>query len=327
MKTEIIVDDNLEFARQLALLLQAKTGFGAYSTADPEEAVAFARENPLRVAILDQRMPINSGTELFARMRRVNQGFRAIMLTGEASAAEVGKALDLGFNAYVEKGEVNRLPELVREQYLKSFIDEADRATQSDEQAFSFGRRQYLLFGRRLSFVLKSVTVLDEFYVPEDQWKEYMTLTPGEEREYSLSETVRRSVTLEEQSQLAIKSTFSSEAKLGVKFQGNLEEALTRTVKRSEGTEVTVAYAVKQTYRLGADDPRDERSVISRSFESCLTYRRLLARVEIHCPHCSIKSELAILAFDPLAKLATRTRDTLRNGESVCVRTANISAA
>ncbi|TQE19510.1 response regulator [Streptomyces ipomoeae] len=66
----------------------------------------------MSVVVLDQRMgPDLSGTELFQRLRAVRPDVRAIMLTGEASADEVGQALALGFHDYLPRAASPNCPE------------------------------------------------------------------------------------------------------------------------------------------------------------------------------------------------------------------------
>lgn len=104
----LVVDDNLQAAKEVARLINLQTRLEAVATDDPEEAVTILKENPIKVALLDQRMPKKDGTALFKDLRRVDSSVRAIMLTGEADANEVGDALNLGFPITSTKAQLRR---------------------------------------------------------------------------------------------------------------------------------------------------------------------------------------------------------------------------
>lgn len=317
MKAEILVVDDTEgFAHQLALLIEAKTGLRTYHTSNPDDAQEFVRQNPVRVAVLDQRMPLMSGTELFTKIKTIDPAVRAIMLTGEASGAEVGRAMELGFGAYVEKGDLEKLPGRIQEQYLKAFVDEASKNTRAMGEVFYRGPRRYGFFGPRVLFLVKSVSVLDPVFIKDDEWNEIVTLSPGQEQEHTYATSARQTLTLEHQSQQVLKATLNLEAKLASSFKAGLEETLTYSERIAEQHERSTSYSVRHLYKLAMDTAGDPDAVISRTVECCATYRRLLIRVEMRCPHCAVHTELPILAFQTLPKMATRTVDTMRSGET-----------
>ncbi|WP_433304284.1 hypothetical protein ACQP2F_14530 [Actinoplanes sp. CA-030573] len=154
-----------------------------------------------------------------------------------------------------------------------------------------------------------------------------VTLTPGEERQYTYTVTAKETLTLESQSQQALKATLNFEAKVVSAFKSGLAETLTLNERRLEQHERSTTREMSQKYSLVADDPNDPNAVMTRSIECCPTYRRLLIRVEIRCPYCAVSTDLPILAFQELPKLATRTIDTLRNRETrVVVQGAELPA-
>src|SRR5262249_19089883 len=99
----LIVDDVHAFAESASTLVGTRTGIDTDFATDPDEAMALIEREPVAVVVLDQKMPKMPGTELFQQMRMIRPDLRAIMLTGEASADEVGAAIQAGYHDYLAK--------------------------------------------------------------------------------------------------------------------------------------------------------------------------------------------------------------------------------
>ena len=102
----LVVDDNLQAALEFARLVTVRARIKAVATDDPDEAIEIIRAHPIKVALLDQRMPRKDGTELFLELKQVDPLLKGIMLTGEADAEEVGRALNFGFSDYIHKSDI-----------------------------------------------------------------------------------------------------------------------------------------------------------------------------------------------------------------------------
>ncbi|WP_433304286.1 response regulator [Actinoplanes sp. CA-030573] len=94
----------------------------------------------IRVVVLDQRMPLRNGTDLFLRLRAVNPGVRGIVFSGEAETGEVSEAYDVGYAKYLHKSEVERLPEIIREQWLKRSSSKPNRTPAAATRSSSGAR-------------------------------------------------------------------------------------------------------------------------------------------------------------------------------------------
>lgn len=105
----LIVDDDSAAVQTFAELIESQLNIKAFCTTDPEEALEHIKTGSIKVAILDQRMPKMTGTDLFAKIKVINPYIRAIMLTGEASREEVAKALQMGYCDYLEKNKISEL--------------------------------------------------------------------------------------------------------------------------------------------------------------------------------------------------------------------------
>ena len=100
----IIVDDNLDAARALANLLEAK-GHSVAIVADAPSALELGRAEPFAVYILDIGLPGMDGYELARRLRASDSSAPAtlVALTGYGQAQDIDKALAAGFDHHFVK--------------------------------------------------------------------------------------------------------------------------------------------------------------------------------------------------------------------------------
>lgn len=122
----LVVDDILEAAQDYARLISTKTGLKVIPTSDPDEAVRIVQHNDIKVLVLDQKMPIITGTELLKKLRNYTKA-RALMLTGEADIEDLGNAINMNFCAHVNKSQVVDLPSSVFHQYTLYCSDFEDQ--------------------------------------------------------------------------------------------------------------------------------------------------------------------------------------------------------
>ena len=102
--TILIVDDNEDAARMLAMLLE-DGGYEVMTESDPVIALARAQETRPDVFLLDIGLPRMDGHELARRLRATDAGRDAtlVALTGYGQATEREKAARAGFDHYMVK--------------------------------------------------------------------------------------------------------------------------------------------------------------------------------------------------------------------------------
>jgi CheY-like chemotaxis protein len=100
----LIVDDNADAARTLAILLEG-SGHVARTTLSSEEALESAESFEPQVALLDIGLPGMNGYELAQLFRRTPKlkAVRLIALTGYGLAEDRERALAAGFDAHLVK--------------------------------------------------------------------------------------------------------------------------------------------------------------------------------------------------------------------------------
>jgi CheY-like chemotaxis protein len=100
----LIVDDNVDSARLLELLLASK-GHHARCAADGAEALQVAAEQQPDLVLLDLSLPDLDGFELADRLRAMPglAGIRLIAVTGWSDPEAAARARESGFEAFLVK--------------------------------------------------------------------------------------------------------------------------------------------------------------------------------------------------------------------------------
>lgn len=98
----LLVDDDAVYRERLAKAITAR-GYEVCTAADAEAAVALAEIESPELAVLDLRMPGESGLELLRRLKAIDPTTRVLMLTGYGSIATAMEAVRLGAVHYLTK--------------------------------------------------------------------------------------------------------------------------------------------------------------------------------------------------------------------------------
>ena len=117
----LVVDDD-QLQREVAGDLLRKLGYHVATVASGEDAVAYVREQPVDLAVLDMVMPPGiDGAESYRRMQEIRPGQRAIIVSGFAPSDRVEQAQALGAGAYVRKPvTIEKLARAAREELDRS---------------------------------------------------------------------------------------------------------------------------------------------------------------------------------------------------------------
>lgn len=98
----LIVDDDEILRERLAKAFRAR-GFDVRTAGSAEEAMVLAREESPEMAVVDLRMPGQSGLELVRDLKALDEGTRVVVLTGYGSIATAVEAVRLGAANYLAK--------------------------------------------------------------------------------------------------------------------------------------------------------------------------------------------------------------------------------
>ncbi|NLI82875.1 MAG: response regulator [Deltaproteobacteria bacterium] len=115
MANILVLDDEVDAVVLIRKVLRKK-GHEVHAFSEEEEALKFARSNPLDLAILDMKLKKMSGIQVLEELRRVNPGISAMMLTGYPTVETAKEAVRLGAAQYCVKPiEIDELEEKVAE--------------------------------------------------------------------------------------------------------------------------------------------------------------------------------------------------------------------
>jgi len=98
----LLVDDDEIFRKVLARALQ-KRGYVVHSAEHAEAALQLAKQTIPQYAVVDLKMPGQSGLFLVSQLKQLNNDMRIVMLTGYASVATAVEAIKLGATHYLAK--------------------------------------------------------------------------------------------------------------------------------------------------------------------------------------------------------------------------------
>jgi two-component system, cell cycle sensor histidine kinase and response regulator CckA len=102
-QTILVVDDVLE-QRQIAAAILERLGYLVVTVAVGEEAVAYLKDHPADLVVLDMIMdPGIDGLETFRRIIHIRPGQKAIIVSGFSESARVKALQRLGAGQYVRK--------------------------------------------------------------------------------------------------------------------------------------------------------------------------------------------------------------------------------
>jgi len=100
---KILVLDDVSDAVNLVRRILEETGHTVFPFTEEEEALSFAAENPVDLAILDVNLKNMNGVEVLAELKRIAPATRAIILTGYPTIETAQASLRLGAAEYCVK--------------------------------------------------------------------------------------------------------------------------------------------------------------------------------------------------------------------------------
>lgn len=102
MNKLLLVDDDATF-RQVLARSMARHGFEVFQAASLDSALLCAREQTLHAALVDLRLPGESGLFVVQQLKQLQPACHIVVLTGFASIATAVQAVKLGAADYLTK--------------------------------------------------------------------------------------------------------------------------------------------------------------------------------------------------------------------------------
>jgi DNA-binding NtrC family response regulator len=100
---QILALDDVQDAAILVGKILTKKGHTVHTFTEEDEAIAFAKENRIDLAVLDIKLKKMSGIDVLALLKKDTPDIRAIMLTGYPTVETAREAIRLGADEYAVK--------------------------------------------------------------------------------------------------------------------------------------------------------------------------------------------------------------------------------
>lgn len=143
---KVIAVDDMELGLEgtVAQLKKVMPGYDVKGFSDPDEAVAYARENKISIAFLDVEMPKMSGLDLAKIMMEINPDVNIVFLTGHTDY--MADAFDIFASGYLIKPPTDSA---IQKQllHLRTPLKDDDKL-----QVFCFNRFHVCWQGKEINF-------------------------------------------------------------------------------------------------------------------------------------------------------------------------------
>lgn len=310
----LVVDDNKQAAVEFARLITVKAKLSAVATDDPDEAIELLRNNPIKVALLDQRMPKKDGTALYKDLIKIDPLLKAIMLTGEADAQEVGDALNLGFSDYIHKSNVETITPRVLLHYCSYYTDIAEQQDLQGDSIYTFSHGPF--WNRyKIDFSLISIGLLEEKYSPSNSWQTIVKIDAGERTKRTITREKVQRLVIEAEEKAKLSAGVNSKIPILDGLAAKIESALEERFSETSLQENSATDAIEREFKL-PDEPEDPGvlHVKSRKYEQAPVYQRIRLVISKACGCCNSSYVFVVNVNLLTSEVATRQEDFMSDG-------------
>ena len=317
----LFIDDIPNAAADFAELVRAKYKFKVIATDEPMEAIDIVKTNPIKVAVIDQRMPKMKGTDLFKKLLEINPLIKAVMLSGEADRQEVSDAYNLGYETFLEKTAIKDLPDKVFELYTKYEIDFA-REIQTKGSPMVLSDIWSLFTRHSIHFHLFGIEKLKEDYVFQDKWTATVEISAGQSLEVEVKSQYEETITISQEFSQKLISEFNlSEKKfnllsLKINKEVNDKYSLSKVNKRSFEKRTKIGYSLPAP-------PSDISQVyIAKTvFQVAPVFTEFRAVINKSCSFCKNYQSIPIIFYKQNVKIASRQINYRSDGKDEIIPT------
>lgn len=307
----LVIDDNLDFAQSAAELIRSKYGLSCIPLCNKDDVIATIKQNIIKVAVIDQVMPEIKGTELFMEIKQISPYIKAIMLTGEATSADIGKAINNGFSSYLNKQEITKLPDEVFKQYVS--YEKKDSSDSIDKLLFT--ERKLYVFPI-ISYSIVTIDKTNTHYINEESWKTVTTILASEEQEFEYSIDYEDKITISTEYETKIKADLDICGKGHINaLKNTINAELNRKYNTMHSITTKTNKRIKKKWSLYEDPNKiNENHILKREIESAPVYNEYRALIKKECRICKNSQLFPITIYKQTNKIQTRQIDHYSDG-------------
>ena len=309
----LIVDDVINAAKDFGELIVSKFPFNIITTGNPEEAIELVKTNNIKVVVLDQKMPLMKGTDLYKKLVQINPFIKAVMFSGEASREEVSDAFEFGYDSFLDKTKIALLPDKVFEAYLKFEIDFSKQFLMKDcpvimtEKSWGFNRHV-------VNFYILNIAKLNDNFVFQDKWNASLEIHAGQNLEVEEIISFEETITVNQDFEQKIKTEFSlSDKQLNV-LKLNFSNEINQKYSYSTSNKNTHQKRKKVNYSLPSQ-PADlnENYIVKRTIEYTPIYAEYRATICKRCSFCNKLEIMPIIFYKQSNRISYRQINILKD--------------
>lgn len=311
MKSEIpeiiVIDDAPNAANDFAELIEAQTGFKVKPFDNPNELLDYVAHVNVKVAVIDQVMPVMKGTELFNKIRQIDPNVLAIMLTGEATKEELAKAINVGFSSYLSKNEISKLSNFVLDLFTKYEVAISKELKNAPaKKLFSFWRHPFTTCDIVSCMPYGGMVVSEEGECILD-------IYAGQEKEWNIISSIDNKIQIEKRIEQKLKTEFSISAQ-------QISESINSSIIAQSSKLYSISSQHTESQKLSYKLPEShnqESTYVSRrvieQFPIYQLYRIVLRRI---CRICKQAKHISIIVSKQTSKFQTRQIDHMSDGST-----------
>lgn len=312
----VFVDDDLALASSYANAVTASLQIRCFATNSPYEALAVVRAHPIRVAVLDQRMPELEGIELMTEIHAIDQMVQVIILSGEALDEEIIAAYDTGVTRFLKKNNWRNTLVLNVERGIVAYevgLAEARRSVLASSPPIKT-RHGFPWLGRVVEHRLLSMEVQDD-QVIDSSWRTAGRIDAGVTTEIESVIEWKRVSERELKLDMASSGEFGLSAGQLAKVAGKIGETLSQSDRYRDTVEHRNSLTTRLRVALAAEpeDP-NQLHVVSRSFEIAPVFFLVKATIVSRCGNCCALRHSKLQFLVPKTRYATRRIDYRSDG-------------
>ena len=296
----LVIDDHIDTAQSYADLIETQCRLKSVATSNIEMAINYVSNNPIKIVVLDQRMPM-LGTDVFVKLKEVNRFLKILMVSGQASFEEAALAKNLGFSHILHKKNIAELPNIIFRlcsEYENDIIQTiAETKPFHKEWKFKFFHigciKHYLL----------DYQIINKNFVKIAEWKTLERVNQGEkqEKEVIIELKITDKISVLEESKIQFKNTASINYK---SFLSKLDTTLDSSISLSKEIEniETEVTKKKTMLSLHEDETIDGKKVVSKNYETNQVYMQILLHIKKHCRFCNEHIIFPLMIYKPINK-------------------------
>ena len=297
----LVVDDDKELASALAELISSRLQIPALSESNVDKVIEIVRSYNIKVLVLDQRMPKMSGTELYQKIKREHPYIKAVMITGEVDRKEVADAMNqLGYEGFIEKGDLKELPNKVIQAYVKYEIG-LSKVT-NNTPLIIYNPIKTRLYTKK--YEISSIYIINENYIFPNKWETQFTLEAAEKK---TEETIEYEDELIISSDIALNqhSNFSGHFKWLPSFKTEINAAITKTYGLKHNVIRRQRKKIETLYKL-QDNIDEGKTAVKKDYERNPVYAEYGVLIKRLCRICGHSEMCLATVYKRLPKVATR---------------------